>query len=544
MPSISKTSIVIAGSVDASLDKAVEKASSKLEHLAKHALEAFVGYESVKWGLEALSNSQQAVFGLENVVGSAAKAKDVFEQLTEHSRDVRLFDKEALETAYQKLAEFGVKLEDIPGVMRTIEDAAAGLFPHNAQEGMNELITGFARMQAAGSASTRDLDKFAKKGVNAWDSLAGAVAGGDKEEARKKVEAGLVDSQTAMVAILEAFEKRFHGSVERQRNSVAALGKAMKASIGDALEALTEGFFEGSGIDRSISGAIDKTKTWIEAAKELGNEFGKAAKIIADAVPIGKDANWWQETKEKLVSLVASPFVGTDKAGNIVNQMRKNFDLKNMGERMQQAMADSIKERNSPHAKAAHDAEEKLAFDKKIKDTQLAKDALTTRLNNMFKPLFESDPTKNPLNKLAEPVQHLVDVFVKAAEGIEEGMAKHAKGLNEEFLDPLTKFKRDASGIAELDARKLLEKGVGASSIASRFRALVAGSNLPSYTPNTAAEYGSREAQEAVMANRQSSKSVPDLLLDLKRQAEEQTRLDQEIVDALKGMQVIPVVGQ
>ena len=103
-------------------------------------------------------------------------------------------------------------------IMTAIGDAVAGL--GGGKDLINRITLALGEMNEAGTVSKREMNMLTKAGIDAWGSLAAAI-GKSVPEAMDMVHKKMIDSATAIPAILEGIEERMGGMMQNQMRTIA-----------------------------------------------------------------------------------------------------------------------------------------------------------------------------------------------------------------------------------------------------------------------------------------------------------------------------------
>lgn len=212
----------VGGSVDGVTGK-FEKFKGVLSGAAVSAvglgLTGAVTQPLIEMGVEAVKTAdmfQRAELAFTTMLGTEAQAKQFIQTLKEIAVTTP-FEFTQLQDASKRLLAMGIEAEKIPGMIRNIGDAVAGLGSGTA--GFNRITLALGQINAKGRLTAEEMRQLTEAGIGAWSMLAThlniTVA-----EAMERVTKKQVDSATAITAITEGMAGKFGGLMEKQSKTI------------------------------------------------------------------------------------------------------------------------------------------------------------------------------------------------------------------------------------------------------------------------------------------------------------------------------------
>lgn len=301
--SFAKTSIVIGGSTK-ELEAAVDRAMGKLSSMASSVVGIFAGIATVKWGYELLKQSEASEIAFTKLLGSADVAKQTLKEIADFASKTPM-DNPTLVKAYQTLLAFKFGAEDIPGILRTIGDAASAM-PGNMSENVQRLSVIMGQMRSKTKASAQEILQLTEAGINANEYIRQALKLDTVGEVSSQMEKGLIDSATAVRAVLMGMERDFAGTMEQRSKTVEGLLSTISDNTGKALLAVfkgaTGGEFKtwlddiGNGLDglatigedvgNRIAGGLQVVKNVFDGIHAVASAIGEVIRAAFDAIGI------------------------------------------------------------------------------------------------------------------------------------------------------------------------------------------------------------------------------------------------------------------
>lgn len=288
--------------------------SSKAMHVAKNIAVAFAAMTVAATGfaIKSAADFEQTRIGLENVLGSADKARGILKKVSDFAATTP-FEFPELAKSTRMLAAFGFSADDAFKGMQTLGDVAAAVGAP-----IEDLSYLYGTLRAQGRAFTVDIKQFATRGIPIYKYLA-KVLGVSQTEVSKLVEEGKV----GFPEVEKAFKKmtaeggQFHGAMEAQSKSLSGMFSTLKDNIGFAARELiginSQGDIrEGSIFDflrRSI-GDLNKELAkinWADVADRVMKFAGQVWRSLSELARVVGDylgpklQTLWQTITTRLV---------------------------------------------------------------------------------------------------------------------------------------------------------------------------------------------------------------------------------------------------
>lgn len=242
---------------------------------------------------------QQAQIGLETILNSATQAADLIEQLKVFARTTP-FNFASLVTQTQTLVAMGTAAEDVIPTLTAVGDALSGL---GRMSQLPRVIYDLGQVRATGRITGRELMNLAMQGIPVLKYLADAT-GKSMEQIREQMALGvrsargmMIDSETAISAILIGMEKQFGGLMVRQMGTAAGAISNWKDAEQQLLGAIGKPLFDEiikstvglsaiiSDMAKAFSTAGQEGKSGLTAVKEVFvNLFPAAARDTVASV--------------------------------------------------------------------------------------------------------------------------------------------------------------------------------------------------------------------------------------------------------------------
>lgn len=255
---------------------------------AQGITKAFDQMKSAAAGVvKSAANFEQTRIGLENMLGSADKARKLLSQISDFAAKTP-FEFPELAQATRQLVAFGFSADDAYKTMKQLGDVSAAVGAP-----INELAYLMGTLKTQGRAFTIDIRQFAQRGIPIYEYL-GRVLKVNGEELTKMIEQGKVGFPQVQKAfeLMTAQGEKFHGTMAKQSKSLSGLFSTLKDVLGQAGRALlgvTEqgDVVEGGIFDKlrvGVSELITGLNTNMPRIKQAFNDFISTVTIAAQQV--------------------------------------------------------------------------------------------------------------------------------------------------------------------------------------------------------------------------------------------------------------------
>ena len=183
-----------------------------------------VGVYAVKAG----GDLQSVQVAMTNLLGSAGKAEGFIKELQNFSAHTP-FEFNDVTKASQKFLAFGFTAEQIIPTLTAVGDAAAGVGA--GQDGVNRLTLALGQIAAKGKLASGEMMQLTELGIPAWQMLAEKL-GTDVAGAQDMVTKRMVDSKTALEALVGGMEASYGGMMEQQSSTILGTWSNLMDGIG------------------------------------------------------------------------------------------------------------------------------------------------------------------------------------------------------------------------------------------------------------------------------------------------------------------------
>lgn len=183
-----------------------------------------LGVYAVKVG----GDLQSVQVAMTNLLGSAGKAEGFIKELQNFSAHTP-FEFNDVTKASQKFLAFGFTAEQIIPTLTAVGDAAAGVGA--GQDGVNRLTLALGQIAAKGKLASGEMMQLTELGIPAWQMLAEKL-GTDVAGAQDMVTKRMVDSKTALEALVGGMEASYGGMMEQQSSTILGTWSNLMDGIG------------------------------------------------------------------------------------------------------------------------------------------------------------------------------------------------------------------------------------------------------------------------------------------------------------------------
>lgn len=270
----------------AGLDKSADKSGLSFVKLTAALAAAQAAFQLASRAISAVSGSigdassfQQTRIGIENMLGSADKARAVLKDVSQFAAKTP-FQFPELAGSIKQLVAFGFSADDAVATMKQLGDISAAV---GAPIGDLSYLMGTLRTQ--GRAFTIDLRQFASRGIPIYEYLA-KVLGTNEAAIISMTEAGKIGFPEVQKAFKMMTNEggKFHGTMEKQSKSLSGLFSTLKDNIGlttrEMLGITQEGDVKaGSMFDKLVKGTKWLTENLPTGVATLGRFLDKLKEI-------------------------------------------------------------------------------------------------------------------------------------------------------------------------------------------------------------------------------------------------------------------------
>ncbi|MFT3882982.1 MAG: tape measure protein [Gemmatales bacterium] len=257
----------------ASFSAAGEKMGTSLLKLTAQGAAFGLGFtgishvvESLKHGLEIVEQNEKAAVSFKVLLGSAEAAKDMLKDLKSFAGEsgMRFADARA---GAAGLLKFGFNPDEIKPMLKVIGDFST-ISMDGQQESMQRIIQLFGVIKDQGSLTARNMKALAAEGVEPWKAL-GEQLGVTRQELKRLLEAGEIDSATGLFAIQGAMRDKSFGGMNEDAKRMSRSIEQMKKDA-DGIWADFSGWaVETLHVDKGLRGLAKAMKEARNAAKGI-----------------------------------------------------------------------------------------------------------------------------------------------------------------------------------------------------------------------------------------------------------------------------------
>ncbi len=273
------------------LDKSSHSSGGSMINLGKFAAIAKTGLVALgaalgtaaAFGVKSAADFQQTRIGLENMLGSADKARDLLADISKFAADTP-FEFPELAQATRQLVAFGFTGKEAFSTMKQLGDVSAAVGAP-----MNDLAYLMGTLKTQGRAFTIDIRQFAQRGIPIYEYLAKVLGKSEKEITGmiEKGKIGFPEVQKAFTAMTGEGGK-FHNTMSMQSKSLSGLFSTLKDNIGATTRELVGISAQGDVIKGSLFDKIQNGLTWVNANMpkmiDNFNRFKAQAGVLATTV--------------------------------------------------------------------------------------------------------------------------------------------------------------------------------------------------------------------------------------------------------------------
>ena len=180
------------------------------------------------YAVKAGGDLQSVQVAMTNLLGSAGKAEGFIKELQNFSAHTP-FEFNDVTKASQKFLAFGFTAEQIIPTLTAVGDAAAGVGA--GQDGVNRLTLALGQIAAKGKLASGEMMQLTELGIPAWQMLEEKL-GTDVAGAQDMVTKRMVDSKTALEALVGGMEASYGGMMEQQSSTILGTWSNLMDGIG------------------------------------------------------------------------------------------------------------------------------------------------------------------------------------------------------------------------------------------------------------------------------------------------------------------------
>ena len=180
------------------------------------------------YAVKAGGDLQSVQVAMTNLLGSTGKAEGFIKELQNFSAHTP-FEFNDVTKASQKFLAFGLTAEQIIPTLTAVGAAAGGVGA--GQDGVNRLTLALGQIAAKGKLASGEMMQLTELGIPAWQMLAEKL-GTDVAGAQDMVTKRMVDSKTALEALVGGMEASYGGMMEQQSSTILGTWSNLMDGIG------------------------------------------------------------------------------------------------------------------------------------------------------------------------------------------------------------------------------------------------------------------------------------------------------------------------
>lgn len=237
------------------------------------------------------ASMEQTSVAFKQLLGSSSAADTELKSIAKLAADTP-FEFPDLANSVQKLLAFQIPLKDTHPLLIAIGDALSGL-GKNTPATLDQVVSVFGQMNAAGKLQTQDLMQLTSVGINGFQLLADQM-GKPVSVIKDMVTKGTIPAKDGIEALRAGMEKTFGGGMQAQATTFNGLLSTFQDNAGAALRAFSGPLFDMAKGGLTDLGNLVSSKSFQDFAGDLGKRIGNALKDIGnfannDVVPAVKN---------------------------------------------------------------------------------------------------------------------------------------------------------------------------------------------------------------------------------------------------------------
>ena len=218
------------------------------------------------YAVKAGGDLQNVQVAMTNLLGSAEKAETFIKSLQNFAAHTP-FEFDDVTKASQKFLAFGFTAEQIIPTLTAVGDAAAGVGA--GQEGVNRLTLALGQIAAKGRLTSEEMMQITEMGIPAWQLLADTLHT-DVAGAQDMVTKRMVDSRTALEALVSGMEQNYGGMMAEQSGTILGTWSNLMDGIGQVASQAGLQIAEALNLTDIFSSVGDWLSNFAVAIQESG----------------------------------------------------------------------------------------------------------------------------------------------------------------------------------------------------------------------------------------------------------------------------------
>jgi tape measure domain-containing protein len=248
-----------------------------------------MGYQTVKGVAQGLfdtllsgnASMEQTRTAFVQLLGSSKAADDELQKLSAFAASTP-FEFPELADSTQKLLAFQIPLKDTQPLLTAIGDSLSGLGKNTAAS-LDQVVSVFGQMNAAGKIQTQDLMQLTSVGINGFQILSN-VMGKPVATIKDMVSGGLIPAKDGIEALRKGMEQTFGGGMQAQSETFNGLLSTLQDNVNGALRAFTGPLFDAAKQGLTVLGNLVSSKAFQDFAKGTGQQIAKVFGDIGSAL--------------------------------------------------------------------------------------------------------------------------------------------------------------------------------------------------------------------------------------------------------------------
>ncbi len=224
----------------------------------------------IKQSLQLAATYEQTAVAMESLLGNATQAHKILREL-EQLADRTPFQFQDIAQSARLMLALGTAGEKILPTMKAVLNAAAAL--GGSPETMNRIVLALGQIQSKGRVQAEEMRQLAEAGIPAWEILATKI-GVSIPTAMKMAERNMIDSRTALEALVEGINVKFGGATEKLSTTFVGRFSTFKDRVQRAMRDVGFAIIEGFNLNEVLRNANENMGSF-------ATKIGDAAKVIA-----------------------------------------------------------------------------------------------------------------------------------------------------------------------------------------------------------------------------------------------------------------------
>lgn len=260
--------------------KALENVMGKVKTVAIATATAITGAATAAaaFGVKSAADFEQTRIGLENMLGSADKARSLLSDISDFAAQTP-FEFPELAQATRQLVAFGFSGQEAFDTMKQLGDVSAAVGAP-----INDLAYLMGTLRTQGRAFTVDIRQFAQRGIPIYEYLAKVL-----NTTEKSISSMIEEGKIGFPEVQKAFQAmtaeggKFYKTMDKQSASLSGQFSTLKDNLGQTLRELVGISKEGDVVKGSL---FDRIRTGIgEVNGDLPRMSDNFKAFIAGQIP-------------------------------------------------------------------------------------------------------------------------------------------------------------------------------------------------------------------------------------------------------------------